>query len=142
MRLSRNRILDTRALHRLVEDSDEVGQLKTLLNESNDVLRSYHLGGAPSQDIVTAHAWLVDQDVKAIWRKKVGRSHSLPLVAMAGLNFIRGRTSIYWYSFKRHPLKHNNEILNRWFEHSGMSDSQSVTAFAHFATVPLRHGMM
>ena len=60
MRLSRNRILDTRALHRLVEDSDEVGQLKTLLNESNDVLRSYHLGGAPSQDIVTAHAWLVE----------------------------------------------------------------------------------
>ena len=67
MWLSRNRILDTRVLHQLMGDSNKVSLVKTLLTESNGVLRSYHLGGAPSQDIVTAHAWLVDQVIKAIW---------------------------------------------------------------------------
>ena len=119
MWLSRNRILDTRILHRLMEDSNRVSLVKTLLNESNGVLRDYHLGGAPAQDIVTAHAWFVDQVIKAIWEhqapsaEKGAPSRSLPLAAMAGLSFIQDRTSIYWYSFKKDPLKHRDKTLNR-----------------------------
>ena len=72
MWLSRNRILDTRVLHQLMEDSNRVSLVKTLLLESNGVLRNYHLGG-----------------------------------------FIQDRTSIYWCSFKKHPLKHSDKTLNR-----------------------------
>ena len=135
MRLSRNRILDTRALHRLVEDSDEVGQLKTLLNESNDVLRSYHLGGAPSQDIVTAHAWLVDQVVKAIWEHhapSTEKGRSVALVAVGGY----GRSELHPGSdidllvlFQKAPTKtqqRNTESLVRTLWDVGLTIGHSV----------------
>ena len=135
MRLSRNRILDTRALHRLVEDSDKVGQLKTLLNESNDVLRSYHLGGAPSQDIVTAHAWLVDQVVKAIWEHhapSTEKGRSVALVAVGGY----GRSELHPGSdidllvlFQKAPTKtqqRNTESLVRTLWDVGLTIGHSV----------------
>jgi [protein-PII] uridylyltransferase len=87
MWLSRNRILDTRVLHQLMGDSNKVSLVKTLLTESNGVLRSYHLGGAPSQDIVTAHAWLVDQVIKAIWEHhapSTEKGRSVALIAVGG----------------------------------------------------------
>ena len=68
-------------------DSNRVALVKALLKESHAVLRNYHLSGAPSQDIVNAHAWLVDQVIKAIWEHnspsfETGRS--VALIAVGG----------------------------------------------------------
>ena len=70
-----------------MKDDNRVSLVKALLSQSNDVLRSYHLSGAPSQDIVTAHAWFVDQVIKAIWEyhaPSTEKDRSVALIAVGG----------------------------------------------------------
>ena len=135
MWLSRNRILDTRVLHQLMGDSNKVSLVKTLLTESNGVLRSYHLGGAPSQDIVTAHAWLVDQVIKAIWEHhapSTEKGRSVALIAVGGY----GRSELHPGSdidllvlFQKAPTKtqrRNTESLIRTLWDIGLTIGHSV----------------
>ena len=135
MWLSRNRILDTRILHRLMEDSNRVSLVKTLLNESKGVLRNYHLGGAPSQDIVTAHAWFVDQVIKAIWEHHAPtaeKGRSVALIAVGGY----GRSELHPGSdidllvlFQKAPTKtqrQNTESLIRTLWDVGLTIGHSV----------------
>ena len=135
MWLSRNRILDTRALHKLMGDSNRVSLVKTLLSDSIGVLKNYHLGGAPSQDIVTAHAWFVDQVIKAIWEHhapSTEKSRSVALIAVGGY----GRSELHPGSdidllvlFQKAPTKgqrQNTESLIRTLWDVGLTIGHSV----------------
>ncbi|MBH75294.1 MAG: [protein-PII] uridylyltransferase, partial [Dehalococcoidia bacterium] len=118
-----------------MEDSNRVSLVKTLLLESNGVLRNYHLGGAPSQDIVTAHAWFVDQVIKAIWEHhapSAEKGRSVALIAVGGY----GRSELHPGSdidllvlFQKAPTKtqrQNTESLIRTLWDVGLTIGHSV----------------
>ncbi len=76
MYLANTKLIDVPGLQsRLEKIDDPVALLRTALSEARQQLRDYHMQGAPAQDIVHHHAWLVDQVLHLAW---LHHRHLLP----------------------------------------------------------------
>lgn len=94
---SKTRVLDSAALQRRIESTDNPLQLfKQTLNESRAVLEEYHRQGLSAQAIVENNAWLIDQVLILAWRDFLRRhplKRSPSLIAVGGYG--RGELNIH-----------------------------------------------
>lgn len=88
MYLAQSKLIDVQGLQsRITEVDDPIALLRTALGQARQQLRDYHMQGAPSQDIVHHHAWLVDQVLHLAWthhQHLVPQKIELALVAVGG----------------------------------------------------------
>lgn len=98
MRLSRKGIFDPATLaQRLEAANNPVRVFRDTLLECREKLAEHHHAGAPATDIVTVHAWLVDQVLLLAWQevsKAIEPRGRMSLVAVGGY----GRGELHPYS--------------------------------------------
>ena len=87
MRVPLKRILDLQKLAIPSNRCLTVEHTHLLLDQGRQSLRAYHDKGAPAQEIVSAHAWMMDQILIAAWSSFVpsaDQERSVALIAVGG----------------------------------------------------------
>ena len=82
MRVPLKRILDLRQLTSQSSRCLNIEHTRLLLDQGRQSLRAYHDQGAPAQEIVSAHARMIDQILVAAWSSFVPPADQERLVAL------------------------------------------------------------